>query len=98
MNAEDPGLWAKYGSHVITAAFAVVGAFWAGAKWLGTRFIDRHDKLEARVDKLERDYVSRDEHNATIAALRREIAEGNKGTHDRLDKIMIILATSKPQT
>lgn len=66
------------------AATGILGMF----GWLGRRQI-------ARIDEIERNYVTEDIHNDTVASLRREIADGNKATHQRLDKMLFIMAGGK---
>jgi len=54
--------------------------------WMGKRQVKR-------IDDIEKNYVSKDDFNATTNSLRTEIHEGNKGTHERLDKMMMLLAS-----
>lgn len=80
MSAESVGAAAVA---VPTAGLSV----WAAIKWLGARMIDQHDKLADRVNKLERDYVTRKE----LGELREELSRNNRDTQSRLDQILRLL-------
>ena len=59
----------------------VAAGFLALLTWLGKRHI-------ARVDGIEKNYVSREEHNDTIKAMRTDMMSGFDRIHDRLDKLI----------
>lgn len=65
-----------------------MGALMSIFAWLGKRHIKRIDDLEAKISNT----VSMDQYNGTLAALRSSIDDGNKGTHERIDKLMMFLA------
>lgn len=69
----------------------LVGAFMALLTWTGKRQIKRLDDLEQRMSNT----VTIEQYNETLQSLRRDIAEGNRGTHERIDKLMIFLAEKK---
>jgi len=41
-----------------------------------------------RIDEVEKTYVAREEFNDTVTSIRTEIKEGNRGTHERLDRVL----------
>lgn len=85
--AIDPALlgWIKAAAGWVWAL--VLGLF----GWLGQRQI-------TRLDAIESSYVRRDEFDRTVAALRNEIATGNRETHQRLDKMLLLLAQQGQRT
>jgi len=53
--------------------------------WMGRRHVDR-------LDVIERTYLSREEHDRVIAAIRSDIQASTAGTHKRLDELLLLLA------
>ncbi len=51
--------------------------------------------LKERLEHVEKSHVPRDEFNQTIESLRNKIDEGNTGTHERLDKLMMIMVQGR---
>jgi len=48
-----------------------------------------------RLENVERDYLPRGEHDRVISSLRNEIRSGQQSTHDRLDKLLLLLASKE---
>jgi hypothetical protein len=63
---------------IITGILGLMG-------WFGRRQI-------RRIDAMEENAIKKEDYNKTVESLRREIAEGNKSTHSRLDQLMLFLA------
>ena len=72
---------------LLTLFGSIAATAWGAIKWFGSRLLNQHDELTKRVDKLERDYVTRNE----LDELRKELRQNNKETTDRLDKILHLL-------
>lgn len=63
--------------------------------WAGKRQVSRIDDLDQRMDRTEASYISREEHNKTIEALRTDIRNASEGTHKRLDQLLLHIAKEK---
>lgn len=70
-----------------TAVQYVMGVLMSIFAWLGKRHIKRIDDLETKINNT----VGLDQYNATLESLRKQIADGAQGTHERIDKLMTIL-------
>ena len=51
--------------------------------------------LKERLEHVEKSHVPRTEFDRTIESLRRKIDEGNTGTHERLDKLMLLMVQNR---
>lgn len=80
-------LWAAFWSIVVFVG-GVLG-------WMSRRQITRLDHFEGRVETLEKIIVPRMEFTDTVNGLRREIHDGNRETHSRLDKIIMMMARKR---
>ena len=68
----------------VTITQFVMGTAMSLFAWVGKRQVKRIDDLETKVAQT----VSVEQYNATLESLRRQIAEGNQGTHERIDMLM----------
>lgn len=59
---------------------AGLGLIAAAAAWAWNRQVGRTDTHAERLDKLERDSISRDEFNATVNSLRRDFHDSEQRT------------------
>lgn len=61
---------------------------WDVFKWGWGIIIPHNWYLHRKLDKLQEEHVKRDEYNATIESIRREIREGNQEIRNRLDTLL----------
>ncbi len=74
---------------IAAAATAVTAAVITAFGWMFGRQVKRIDMLE------ESEFVSKNHFDETIESMRTTIANGDKGTHKRLDKLLLALSQGK---
>jgi hypothetical protein len=69
----------------------IATAIWAAVKWAGSKFACKVENLEARVQIIERDYMSRDTVASMLDRMDQRVSDGFARIDKRLDDLYSLL-------
>jgi hypothetical protein len=69
----------------------IMGAAWGAVKWAGSKFSCKVENLEARVQIIERDYMSRDSVATMLDRMDQRVSDGFARIDKRLDDLYSLL-------